>query len=103
MQRSTLTKRKTRNNYKIGDIPLSDVEKERGYVGRLQKLEITTLLEHRMLGDLIETFKIVNGHNMFDHSSAYHTHNLRVTSHLLTRAPSDTRTNCHPLLNMYQV
>ena len=46
-----------------------------------------------MQGDLIKTFKIVNGHNMFDHSSAYHTRNFRVTSHLLTRAPSDFLSN----------
>ena len=38
---------------------------------RLQRLRLTTLLERRMRGDLIETFQIINGfainygHNMF--------------------------------------
>ena len=35
------------------------------YKERLQKLGLTTLLERRMRGDLIETFKILNGHNNY--------------------------------------
>ena len=43
---------------------------------RLQRLRLTTLLERRMRGDLIETFKIINGfvnygHNMFVTNTAY--------------------------------
>ena len=56
------------------------------YRQRLQRLRLTTLLERRMRGDLIETFKIINGfvdygHNMFATNTAYRTHNLNVTSH----------------------
>ena len=32
------------------------------YKNRLKKLKLTTLLERRMRGDLIETFKILNGY-----------------------------------------
>ena len=56
------------------------------YRQRLQRLRITTLLERRMRGDVIETFKIVNGyvnygHNMFMRDSTYQTRNLKVISH----------------------
>ena len=55
------------------------------YRQRLQRLRLTTLLERRKLGDLIETFKIINGfvnygHNMFGTNTAYRTRNLNVTS-----------------------
>ena len=50
------------------------------YRQRLQRLRLTTLLERRMRGDLIETFKIVNGyvnygHNMFMTDASYQTRN----------------------------
>ena len=53
---------------------------------RLQRLRLTILLEHRMRGDLIETFKIFNGyvnygHNMFTRDVSYQTRNLTVISH----------------------
>ena len=56
------------------------------YRQRLQCLRLTTLLERRMRGDLIETFKIINGfvnygHSMFRKNTAYQTRNLKVTSH----------------------
>ena len=35
------------------------------YKQRLEKLNMTTLLERRMRGDLIETFKILNGFNNY--------------------------------------
>ena len=35
------------------------------YKERLNKLGLTTLLERRMRGDLIETYKILNGHNKY--------------------------------------
>ena len=51
---------------------------------RLQRLRLTTLLERRMRGDLIETFKIINGfvnygHNISGTNTAYRTrhHPLR--------------------------
>ena len=48
------------------------------YRQRLQRLRLTTLLELRMRGDLIETFKIINGfvnygHNIFGKNTAYRT------------------------------
>ena len=54
------------------------------YRQRLQR-RLTTLLERRMRGDLIETFKIINGfvdygHNMFRTNTAYRTRNRRVPS-----------------------
>ena len=69
------------------------------YRQRLQNLNnLTTLLERRMRGDLIETFKIVNGlvnygHNMFHQNTAYGTRNLRVTSHFSTKAAHDSLSN----------
>ena len=64
------------------------------YRQRLQRLRLTTLLELRMRGDLIETFKIINGfvnygHNMFRTNTAYQTRNLNVTSHHLLRSAHD--------------
>ena len=54
------------------------------YRQRLQRLRLTTLLERRMRGDLIETFKIINGfvnygHNISGTNTAYRTrhHPLR--------------------------
>ena len=79
------------------------------YRQRLQRLRLTTLLERQMRGDLIETFKIVNGvanygHNMFGTNTAYRTRNLNVTSHhplrsahdfVNKRAVSNIGTSCH--------
>ena len=64
------------------------------YRQKLQRLRLTTLLEHRMRGDLIETFKIINGfvnygHNMFGTNTAYRTRNFNVTSHHLLRSAHD--------------
>ena len=47
-----------------------------------------------MRGDLIETFKIINGfvnygHNMFGMNTAYRTRNLNVTSHHRLRSAHD--------------
>ena len=53
------------------------------YRPRLQRLRLTTLLERRMRGYLIETFKIYNQrfcelcHNMFGTNTAYRTRNLK--------------------------
>ena len=60
----------------------------------LQRLRLTTLLERRMRGDLIETFKIINcfvnyGHNMFGTNTAYRTRNPNVTSHHPLRSEHD--------------
>ena len=46
------------------------------YRQKLPRLRLTTLLERRMRGDVIETFKIINGfvnygHNMFGTNTAY--------------------------------
>ena len=38
------------------------------YHQRLQHLRLTTLLERRMRGDLIETFKIINGFVNYGHN-----------------------------------
>ena len=38
------------------------------YHQRLQRLRLTTLLERRRLGDLIETFKIINGFVNYGHN-----------------------------------
>ena len=38
------------------------------YRQRLQRLRLTTLLERRMRGDLIETFKIINGFVNYGHN-----------------------------------
>ena len=35
---------------------------------RLQRLRLTTLLERRMRGDLIETFQIINGFANYGHN-----------------------------------
>ena len=64
------------------------------YRQRLKRLRLTTLLERRMRGDLIETFKIINGfvnygHNMFRTNTAYQTRNLNVTSHHPLRSAHD--------------
>ena len=61
---------------------------------RLWRLRLTTLLERRMRGDLMETFKIVNGfvnygHNMFGTNTAYPTPNLNVTSDHPLRSAHD--------------
>ena len=60
----------------------------------LQRLRLTTSLERRMRGDLIETFKIDQrfceyGHNMFGTNTAYRTRNLDVTSHHPLRSAHD--------------
>ena len=64
------------------------------YRQNLQRLRLRTLLEHRMRGDLIETFKIINGfvnygHIMFGTNTAYRTRNFNVTSHHPLRSPWD--------------
>ena len=64
------------------------------YRQKLQRLRLTTLLERRMRGDLIETFKIINGsvnygHNMFGTTTTYRTRNLNVTSHHPLRSEHD--------------
>ena len=64
------------------------------YRQRLQRLRLTTLLDRRMRGDLIETFKIVNGyvnygHNMFMTDASYQTRNLKVISHHPLRSAHD--------------
>ena len=61
---------------------------------RLQRLRLTTSLERRMRGDLIETFKIDQrfceyGHNIFGTNTAYRTRNLDVTSHHPLRSAHD--------------
>ena len=61
---------------------------------RLQRLRLTTFLELRMRGDLIETFKIINcfvnyGRNMYGTNTAYRTRNLNVTSHHPLRSAHD--------------
>ena len=55
---------------------------------RLQRLRLTILLERRMRGDLIESFKRINGfvnyrHNMFRTNTAYRTRNHILTSLLI--------------------
>ena len=60
----------------------------------LQRLRLTTSLERRMRGDLIETFKIDQrfceyGHNMFGTNTAYRTRSLDVTSHHPLRSAHD--------------
>ena len=60
------------------------------YSERLQKLGLTTLLERRMRGDLIEAYKIINGHvnyghQMFNHNLHYSTRNLCNVSFCRTR------------------
>ena len=64
------------------------------YHRRLQRLRLTTFLELRMCGDLIEDFKIINcfvnyGHNMYGTNTAYRTRNLNVTSHHPLRSAHD--------------
>ena len=64
------------------------------YRRRLQRLRLTTLLERRMRGDLIETYKIINGfvnygHNIFGTNTAYRTRNLNVNSHHPLRSAHD--------------
>ena len=65
------------------------------YSERLEKLQLTTLLERRMRGDLIETYKIINEHvnygsQMFNthNSHRYNTRNLPTTL-CQTRVASD--------------
>ena len=58
------------------------------YRQKLQRLRLTTLLERRMRGDLIESLKIINGfvnyrHNMFRTNTAYRTRNHILTSLLI--------------------
>ena len=64
------------------------------YRRRLQRLRLTTLLERRMRGYLIETYKIINGfvnygHNIFGTNTAYRTRNPNVTSHHPLRSEHD--------------
>ena len=64
------------------------------YHRRLQRFRLTTFLELRMRGDLIEDFKIINcfvnyGHNMYGTNTAYRTRNLNVTSHHPLRSAHD--------------
>ena len=64
------------------------------YHRRLQRLRLTTFLELRMRGDLIEDFKIINcfvnyGHIMYGTNTAYRTRNLNVTSHHPLRSAHD--------------
>ena len=65
------------------------------YSERLQKLGLTTLLERRMRGDLIEAYKIINGHvnyghQMFNHNLHYSTRNLCNVSFCRTRFALDS-------------
>jgi hypothetical protein len=60
------------------------------YSERLQKLGLTTLLERRMRVDLIEAYKIINGHvnyghQMFNHNLHYSTRNICNISSCRTR------------------
>ena len=55
------------------------------YHERLRQLALTTLLERRMRGDLIETFKIINGLN--DYGAHFFNLSIR-TSNLVARAGS---------------
>ena len=53
---------------------------------RLQRLRLTTLPKCQMRGDLIKTFKVINGfvdcgNNMFGTNTAYRTRNLNISSH----------------------
>ena len=64
------------------------------YSERLQKLGLTTLLGRRMRGDLIEAYKIINGHvnyghQMFNHNLHYSTRNLCNVSSCRTRFALD--------------
>ena len=85
---------------------------------RLQRLRLTTFLELRMRGDLIETFKIINcfvnyGHNMYGTNTAYRARNLNVTSHHPLRSTHDSfnsrvikyqiGTSCHYVCEIQQV
>ena len=68
------------------------------YHRRLQRFRLTTFLELRMRGDLIEDFKIINcfvnyGHNMYGTNTAYRTRNLNVTSHHPLRSAHDVLNN----------
>ena len=53
------------------------------YKQRLEKLDLTTLLERRMRGDLIETFKILNGLN--NYGSSFYKKSAR-TNNLIARS-----------------
>ena len=57
--------------------------KDLSYNARLNELQLTTLLERRMRGDLIETFKIVNGFT--DYGRDWFTLSSR-TNHLILRS-----------------
>ena len=64
------------------------------YRQNLQRLRLRTLLERRMRGDLIETFKINNGfvnygYSMFGTNRGYRNRNLNVTSHHPLRSAHD--------------
>ena len=86
------------------------------YHRRLQRFRLTTFLELRMRGDLIEDFKIINcfvnyGHNMYGTNTAYRTRNLDVTSHHPLRSEHDffnkelsnIGTSCHYACEIPQV
>ena len=59
--------------------------RKKTYKARLQELKLTTLLERRMRGDLIETFKICNG--LVDYGKKL----FRLTSHDSLRILKDKR------------
>ena len=68
------------------------------YPQRLQRLRLTTLLERRMRGDLVEIFKIMSGlvdygQNTFRKNSAYQTRNLPVIFHHSLRSAHDFFSN----------
>ena len=60
------------------------------YEQRLKKLGLTTLLERRMRGDLIETFKILNGFN--DYGQSFFNLSDR-TNNLVSRPKNLTNTD----------
>ena len=77
------------------------------YRERLQCLRLMTLLERQMRGDLIKTFKIINGfvdygHNMFGTNIAYRTRNLNVTSLAIELLKIGTIATTHAKFNKYQ-
>lgn len=63
---------------------------ELSYKNRLETLGLTTLLERRMRGDLIETFKILNGSSKY--GAEFYNISPR-TGHLVSRQISKTKSN----------
>ena len=68
------------------------------HIKKDSKSSVSTLIERRMRGNLIETFKIMNGavnygQYMFHRNSAYNTRNINVASHHPTTASRDFFSN----------